>query len=318
MELQEQIDKEREKIEQLEAEKSRAENAGEKDKAADLDTQVHRAYADKKALEAQREVLASYEGEGNYERAETESMEVDRTSRTVRQRGGRPLNRRSSVYDLAARTGVNSTTTTVSTSVELDSTQREMVSSGVSTLDGLAKNQQQSSSLDKMYRDFDKQHDSEAKERERESEKLSQFVSSGTAERGQVQQGERQQAKDADLSGSFGPASDYKPQQEKAATQEQQTQQQETGQGAEIDGQHFREIEDGDRVKGEIVNIVEMEDGSKFYAVEAVGQDYETDRVLVPVDENEHEHEVGDRISSTMQRDEVNTRQDTHEYTNER
>ncbi|MDM1708932.1 hypothetical protein [Thiopseudomonas alkaliphila] len=314
MELQEQIDKEREKLAKLDSEKAQAEQQGDQDKAAELSSQMHRTRAELHGLEAQADLLASYQGEGQHEPEEREEMEVSSTSRTVYQRGGRPTTFRSSIYDVADRMGMNATTTTVKTSVELDSTQRGMVSAGVTTLDDLAKNQQQSSSLDKMYRDFDRQHQAEEKEREREAEKLSQFVRGGTAERGQVQQSDRHQEQAADLSGSFGPASDYKPgpQQEQAATQAQQPQQ-EAAQGVEIDGQHFRHMEDGDRVRGEIVNTVEMEDGSKFYAVEATGADWETDRVLVPA--TEQEHEIGDRIRATMQADEVNTREDANELT---
>lgn len=302
MELQEQIDKEREKLAKLDSEKAQAEQQGDQDKAAELSSQMHRTRAELHALEAQADLLASYQGEGQHEPEEREEMEVSSTSRTVYQRGGRPTTFRSSIYDVADRMGMNATITTVKTSVELDSTQRGMVSAGVTTLDDLAKNQQQSSSLDKMRRDFDRQHQAEEKEREREAEKLSQFVRGGTAERGQVQQSDRHREQAADLSGSFGPASDYKPEP-----------QQEAAQGVEIDGQHFRYMEDGDRVRGEIVNTVEMEDGSKFYAVEATGPDWETDRVLVPA--TEQEHEIGDRIRATMQADEVNTREDANELT---
>lgn len=302
MELQEQIDKEREKLAKLDSEKAQAEQQGDQDKAAELSSQMHRTRAELHALEAQADLLASYQGEGQHEPEEREEMEVSSTSRRVYQRGGRPTTFRSSIYDVADRMGMNATTTTVKTSVELDSTQRGMVSAGVTTLDDLAKNQQQSSSLDKMRRDFDRQHQAEEKEREREAERLSQFVRGGTAERGQVQQSDRHREQAADLSGSFGPASDYKPEP-----------QQEAAQGVEIDGQHFRHMEDGDRVRGEIVNTVEMEDGSKFYAVEATGADWETDRVLVPA--TEQEHEIGDRIRATMQADEVNTREDANELT---
>ncbi|EAQ6244203.1 hypothetical protein B1S15_24430 [Salmonella enterica] len=313
MELQEQIDKEREKLAKLDSEKAQAEQQGDQDKAAELSSQMHRTRAELHGLEAQADLLASYQGEGQHEPEEREEMEVSSTSRTVYQRGGRPTTFRSSIYDVADRMGMNATTTTVTTSVELDSTQRGMVSAGVTTLDDLAKNQQQSSSLDKMHRDFDRQHQAEEKEREREAEKLTQFVRGGTAERGQVQQGDRRQEQDADLSGSFGPASDYKPEPQPAAQVQQPQQEQEAAQGVEIDGQHFRHMEDGDRVKGEIVNTVEMEDGSKFYAVEATGADWETDRVLVPV--TEQEHEIGDRIRATMQADEVNTREDANDLT---
>lgn len=318
MELQEQIDKEREKLAKLDSEKAQAEQQGDQDKAAELSSQIHRTRAELHGLEAQADLLASYQGEGQHEPEEREEMEVSSTSRTVYQRGGRPTTFRSSIYDVADRMGMNATTTTVKTSVELDSTQRGMVSAGVTTLDDLAKNQQQSSSLDKMRRDFDRQHQSEEKERELAAEKLSQFVRGGTAERGQVQQSDRHQEQDAELSGSFGPARDYKPEpqpeQEKAATHNQTPQaEQEAAQGVEIDGQHFRHMEDGDRVRGEIVNTVEMEDGSKFYAVEATGADWETDRVLVPA--TEQEHEIGDRIRATMQADEVNTREDANELT---
>lgn len=313
MELQEQIDKEREKLAKLDSEKAQAEQQGDQDKAAELSSQMHRTRAELHGLEAQADLLASYQGEGQHEPEEREEMEVSSNNRTVYQRGGRPTTFRSSIYDVADRMGMNATTTTTKVSVELDSTQRGMVSAGVTTLDDLAKNQQQSSSLDKMHRDFDRQHQAEEKEREREAEKLTQFVRGGTAERGQVQQGDRRQEQDADLSGSFGPASDYKPEPQPAAQVQQPQQEQEAAQGVEIDGQHFRHMEDGDRVKGEIVNTVEMEDGSKFYAVEATGADWETDRVLVPV--TEQEHEIGDRIRATMQADEVNTREDANDLT---
>lgn len=312
MELQEQIDKEREKLAKLDSEKAQAEQQGDQDKAAELSSQMHRTRAELHGLEAQADLLASYQGEGQHEPEEREEMEVSSTSRTVYQRGGRPTTFRSSIYDVADRMGMNATTTTVKTSVELDSTQRGMVSAGVTTLDDLAKNQQQSSSLDKMHRDFDRQHQAEEKECEREAENLSQFVRGGTAERGQVQQSDRHQEQAADLSGSFGPASDYKPEPQQAATQAQQPQQ-EAAQGVEIDGQHFRHMEDGDRVRGEIVNTVEMEDGSKFYAVEAIGADWEAARVLVPA--TEQEHEIGDRIRATKQADEVNTREDANDLT---
>jgi hypothetical protein len=318
MELQEQISKEREKLAKLDAEKAQAEQQGDQAKVAELAEQVHRTHADIKALEAQADLLATYSGEEGHEPEAKEEMEVSSNSRTVYQRGGRATTFRSSIYDVADRMGMNATVTKTSVSVELDSTQRGMVSAGVTTLDDLAKNQQQSSSLDKMRRDFDRQHQSEEKEREQAAEKLSQFVRGGTAERGQVQQSDRHQEQDAELSGSFGPARDYKPEpqpeQEKAATHNQTPQaEQEAAQGVEIDGQHFRHIEDGDRVRGEIVNTVEMEDGSKFYAVEATGPDWETDRVLVPA--TEQEHEIGDRIRATMQADEVNTREDANELT---
>lgn len=318
MELQEQISKEREKLAKLDAEKAQAEQQGDQAKVAELAEQVHRTHADIKALEAQADLLATYSGEEGHEPEAKEEMEVSSNSRTVYQRGGRATTFRSNIYDVADRMGMNATVTKTSVSVELDSTQRGMVSAGVTTLDDLAKNQQQSSSLDKMRRDFDRQHQGEEKEREREAEKLSQFVRGGTAERGQVQQSDRRQEQDAELSGSFGPARDYKPEpqpeQEKAATHNQTPQaEQEAVQGVEIDGQHFRHIEDGDRVRGEIVNTVEMEDGSKFYAVEATGPDWETDRVLVPA--SEQEHEIGDRIRATMQADEVNTREDANELT---
>lgn len=316
MELQEQISKEREKLAKLDAEKAQAEQQGDQAKVAELAEQVHRTHADIKALEAQADLLATYSGEEGHEPEAKEEMEVSSNSRTVYQRGGRATTFRSSIYDVADRMGMNATVTKTSVSVELDSTQRGMVSAGVTTLDDLAKNQQQSSSLDKMRRDFDRQHQSEEKEREQAAEKLSQFVRGGTAERGQVQQSDRHQ--DAELSGSFGPARDYKPEpqpeQEKAATHNQTPQaEQEAAQGVEIDGQQYRHMEDGDRVRGEIVNTVEMEDGSKFYAVEATGPDWETDRVLVPV--TEQEHEIGDRIRATMQADEVNTREDAHDLT---
>jgi hypothetical protein len=313
MELQEQISKEREKLAKLDAEKAQAEQQGDQAKVAELAEQVHRTHADIKALEAQADLLATYSGEEGHEPEAKEEMEVSSNSRTVYQRGGRATTFRSSIYDVADRMGMNATVTKTSVSVELDSTQRGMVSAGVTTLDDLAKNQQQSSSLDKMRRDFDRQHQAEEKEREQAAEKLSQFVRGGTAERGQVQQSDRHQEQDAELSGSFGPASDYKPEPQPAAQVQQPQQEQEAAQGVEIDGQHFRHMEDGDRVKGEIVNTVEMEDGSKFYAVEATGADWETDRVLVPV--TEQEHEIGDRIRATMQADEVNTREDANDLT---
>ena len=62
-----------------------------------------------------------------------------------------------------------------------------------------------------------------------------------------------------------------------------------------------------------LVKEFPKKDGSKFYAVEATGADWETDRVLVPA--TEQEHEIGDRIRATMQADEVNTREDANELT---
>jgi len=296
MELQEQIDKEREKLAKLDSEKAQAEQQGDQDKAAELSSQIHRTRAELHGLEAQADLLA--QGEGQHETEEREEVEVSSTSRTVYQRGGRPTTFRSSIYDIADRMGMNATTTTTKVSVELDSTQRGMVAAGVTTLDELAKNQPQSSSLDKLHRDMEQQQKQQEAERQKAADELTAFVRGGTAERGQVQQSDRSQEQDA--AGSFGPASDYKPEQE----------QEKAAQGVEIDGQHFRHMEDGDRIKGEIVNTVEMEDGSKFYAVEATGADWETDRVLVPVTE---QHEIGDRIRATMQAAEVSTREDAHD-----
>lgn len=163
MELQEQISKEREKLAKLDAEKAQAEQQGDQAKVAELAEQVHRTHADIKALEAQADLLATYSGEEGHEPEAKEEMEVSSNSRTVYQRGGRATTFRSSIYDVADRMGMNATVTKTSVSVELDSTQRGMVSAGVTTLDDLAKNQQQSSSLDKMRRDFDRQHQGEEK-----------------------------------------------------------------------------------------------------------------------------------------------------------
>ncbi|MGO3452435.1 MAG: hypothetical protein ACTIM4_14265 [Marinomonas sp.] len=99
--------KEREKLAKLDSEKAQAEQQGDQDKAAELSSQMHRTRAELHGLEAQADLLASYQGEGQHEPEEREEMEVSSTSRTVYQRGGRPTTFRSSIYDVADRMGMN-------------------------------------------------------------------------------------------------------------------------------------------------------------------------------------------------------------------
>lgn len=335
MELDEQLGLERDELKRLEREKEEALQQNNQIKVSELTEEIKQSQQYIEALEQQQGLIEEHQPQaGQYEKLEQEqefetdgSMKhgdaeltgvvTDRKVKTTYERGNKKSLGRSSIYDLAAGMGYTKNTTITTEKVFLDDQGLDQLKSGVKRLDELGKQAPNVDYLAQHYKEMDKSRQEREAVDQKAANDLMGFVQGAPAERGYVQQNHAQQ-QDADLSGSFGPASDYKPQQEKAATQEQQTQQSETGQGAEIDGQHFREIEDGDRVEGEIVNIVEMEDGSKFYAVEATGPDYETDRVLVPVDENEHEHEVGDRISATMYRDEINTRQDTHEHTNER
>ncbi|EIT5909635.1 hypothetical protein L2K75_004572 [Salmonella enterica] len=326
MELQNQLNKERDNLERLERERTEAEQQGNQAKAAELSQEANQTREYIKTLEQQKEILEEFQPEhGGPEQSgmipESEQRQELNISDTMKQgdteltgvvtgqrssatyqRGGRPTTFRSSIYDVADRMGYNKTTTTTTTSVYVDEQSKDMLEKGVKKVEDLAKAPLERDPLTKLHRDMEQQQKQQEAERQKAADELTAFVRSGTAERGQVQQSDRHQEQAADLSGSFGPASDYKPEP-----------QQEAAQGVEIDGQHFRHMEDGDRVRGEIVNTVEMEDGSKFYAVEATGADWETDRVLVPA--TEQEHEIGDRIRATMQADEVNTREDANELT---
>lgn len=342
MELQNQLNKERDNLERLERERTEAEQQGNQAKAAELSQEANQTREYIKTLEQQKEVLEEFqpehggpeqtgmipESEQRQELHISDTMKQGDTeltgvvtgqrSSTTYQRGGRPTTFRSSIYHVADRMGYNKTTTTTTTSVYVDEQSKEMLEKGVKKVEDLAKAPLERDPLTKLHRDMEQQQKQQEAERQKAADELTAFVRSGTAERGQVQQSDRHQEQDAELSGSFGPARDYKPEpqpeQEKAATHNQTPQaEQEAAQGVEIDGQQYRHMEDGDRVRGEIVNTVEMEDGSKFYAVEATGPDWETDRVLVPA--TEQEHEIGDRIRATMQADEVNTREDANELT---
>lgn len=333
MELQNQLNKERDNLERLEREKAEAEQQGNQAKAAELSQEANQSREYIKTLEQQKEILEEFQPEHGEpeqtgmipESEQCQELNISDTmkqgdteltgvvtgqrSSTTYQRGGRPTTFRSSIYDVADRMGYNKTTTTTTTSVYVDEQSKDMLEKGVKKVEDLAKAPLERDPLTKLHRDMEQQQKQQEAERKKAADELTAFVRGGTAERGQVH-------------GSFGPASDYKPEpqpeQEKAATHNQTPQaEQEAAQGVEIDGQqfrHFRHMEDGDRVRGEIVNTVEIEDGSKFYAVEATGPDWETDRVLVPA--TEQEHEIGDRIRATMQADEVNTRrEDANELT---
>lgn len=293
MNIEEKIRETASKIATLESEKQQAEQAQQSEKAASLGHEIERNYTELKNLQAEAEVYSSYDGvKGEPEAQETENVALDSTYRVVRTRGGNPLNKRSSIYDVADRMGTNETVTKVTTSVELDSTSKKMFENGVSTKDDLLREQMPVETLSKLQKDFERQHKQEEQERQRQADSLSAFVGGGVGVSGELE------APKESFTGSFSHGSTYEPEPEAA-------------QSAEIDGKEYRFMEDGDRVNGEVVGIVEDENGSAFYAVEAVGYDWETEHVLVPVPEDEAEmHRVGEKIRANMQENEVSTRAD--------
>lgn len=377
MELDEQLRQERDELKRLEREKEEALQQNNQIKASELTEEIKQSQQYIETLEQQQGLIEEHQPkEGQYEKleqdqefetdgsmkhgdAELTGVVTDRKVKTTYERGNKKSFGRSSIYDLADGMGYKKNTTITTEKVFLDNQGLEDLKSGVKRVDELGKEAPKVDYLDQHYKEMDKSRQEREAVDKKAANDLMGFVQGAPAERGYIQQNHAQQ-QGAELSGSFGPASDYQPkpqeyqsdatltgsfgnqpepsrpqeyqsdatlsgsfgnqrQQEAQATHEppqpkaEREAKQEAGQGIEIDGQHFREMEAGNRVNGEIVDTVEI-DGSKFYAVEAVTHNRETDRVLVPA--NENEHKVGDRISATMQADQVSTRQpEAHDLT---